>query len=438
MIAKMQQVNIGIIGLGNVGLGTLEVLAENAGQIALKLGFGLRVAAVCSRSVNQKKIPETLGEVFKSSDWREIVAHPEVDVVAELVGGTSVAAEIIDGAIAHKKSVVTANKELMASCGSEIWDRAIRAGINLAMEASVAGGIPIHAVLREGISGDRVVSLYGILNGTSNYILTEMEKRSAPFEEVLAEAQRLGYAEADPSADIDGLDARSKLAILAALAFGEKITPADIFVEGIRRISPMDFQYAHQLGHTIRLICAARQTPDGLILSVRSALVGLQTIIAGVQGAYNAVWVKGRYGEDTFYYGRGAGPLPTGVAVVSDLMRVAREIRHGRPERVSPFAHERLGAYKPLSVTSEKCAYYLRFRVDDRPGIIAALAGILAEQRISLEAVLQLPSDTKRDLPFVITVEPTYEHAVREAVQKMSHLEFLREPPLALPMEPPL
>jgi len=438
MIAKMQHVNVGVIGLGNVGLGTLAVLADNADQIALKLGFKLRVTAVCSRSVEAKKLPESLGAVYRTTNWRQVVAHPEVDIVAELVGGTTVAAEIIDGAIAHKKSVVTANKELMASRGSEIWDRAIHAGINLAMEASVAGGIPIHAVLREGISGDRVVALYGILNGTSNYILTEMEKRSAPFEEVLAEAQRLGYAEADPSADIDGLDARSKLAILAALAFGEKITPADIFVEGIRRISPMDFQYAHQLGHTIRLICAARQTPDGLILSVRSALVGLQTIIAGVQGAYNAVWVKGRYGEDTFYYGRGAGPLPTGVAVVSDLMRVAREIRHGRPERVSPFAHERLGAYKPLSVTSEKCAYYLRFRVDDRPGIIAALAGILAEQRISLEAVLQLPSDSKHDLPFVITVEPTSEQAVREALQKMSSLEFLREPPLALPMEPPL
>jgi len=438
MIAKMQQVNVGIIGLGNVGLGTLEVLAENAGQIALKLGFGLRVAAVCSRSVNQIKIPEALGEVFKSSDWREIVAHPEVDVVAELVGGTSVAAEIIDGAIAHKKSVVTANKELMASCGSEIWDRAIRAGINLAMEASVAGGIPIHAVLREGISGDRVVALYGILNGTSNYILTEMEKRGAAFGDVLAEAQRLGYAEADPSADVDGFDARSKLAILAALAFGERITPADIFVEGIRRISPLDFEYAHQLGHTIRLICAARQSPEGLFLSVRPALIGSKTIIAGVQGAYNAVWVKGRFGSDTFYYGRGAGALPTGVAVVSDLMRVAREIRHGRPERVSPFAHERLGEYRPQPVTREKCAYYLRFRVDDRPGILAALAGILAEQHISLEAVLQLPCENKSDLPFVITVEPTYEHAVREAVRKMSSLDFLREPPLALPMEPPL
>jgi homoserine dehydrogenase len=438
MIAKMQQVNVGVIGLGNVGSGTLTLLADNASQIALKLGFPLRVAAVCSRSVETKQLPEGLGRVYRTTDWREVVSHPDVDIVAELVGGTSVAVDIINGAIEHKKSVVTANKELMASCGSEIWDRAIRAGINLAMEASVAGGIPIHAVLREGISGDRVVALYGILNGTSNYILTEMEKHGSPLDAVLAEAQRLGYAEADPSADIDGFDARSKLAILAALAFGEKITPSDIFVEGIRRISPMDFQYAHKLGHTIRLICAARQTPDGLILSVRPALIGLETIIAGVQGAYNAVWVKGHYGEDTFYYGRGAGPLPTGVAVVSDLMRVAREIRYGHPERVSPFAHERLGEYKPLSVTSEKCAYYLRFRVDDRPGIIAALAGILAEQRISLEAVLQLPSDTKTDLPFVITVEPTYEHTIRKAVQQMSHLEFLREPPLALPMEPSL
>ncbi len=438
MISKMQPVNVGVIGLGNVGSGTLAVLAENAAQIALKLGFPLQVTAVCSRSVESKKLPESLGRVYRTTDWRQVVSRPDVDIVVELVGGTGVAAEMIDGAIANRKSVVTANKELMAACGSEIWDRAIRAGINLAMEASVAGGIPIHAVLREGISGDRVVALYGILNGTSNYILTEMEKHGTAFDAVLAEAQRLGYAEADPSADVDGYDARSKLAILAALAFGEKITPADIFVEGIRRISPMDFEYAHQLGHTIRLICGARQTADGLILSVRPALIGSQTIIASVQGAYNAVWVKGRFGEDTFYYGRGAGSLPTGVAVVSDLMRVAREIRYGRPERVSPFAHERLGEYKPLSVTREKCAYYLRFRVDDRPGIIAALAGILAEQHISLEAVLQLPSDTKRDLPFVITVEPTYEDAVRQAVEKMSHLEFLREPPLALPMEPPL
>jgi len=431
----MDAVNVGLIGLGNVGSGTLAILTENAEQIALKLGFPLRVKAVCSRSVASRKIPQAAGEILKTTDWREVVQHPEIDVVAELVGGTTVAREIIDAATKHGKSVVTANKELMAACGAEIWDRAIAAGINLAMEASVAGGIPIHTVLREGISGDRVTTLYGILNGTSNYILTEIEKHGSAFERVLAEAQRLGYAEADPTADVDGLDARSKLAILAALAFGEKITPSDIYTEGIRRIQPIDFDYAHQLAHTIRLVCAARQTPAGLILSVRPALIPQSTILAGVQGAYNAVWVRGKYGEDTFYYGRGAGSAPTGVAVVSDLMRVAREIRAGSPERVSPFAHDRLGEYKPISVTLQQSAYYLRFRVVDQPGIIAKLSRVLADKRISLEAVLQLPSENPQDRPFVITVEPCSEQSIREALQEMSHNDFLVDPPLAMPME---
>ena len=434
----MQEVNVGIVGLGNVGSGTISILAENADQIALKLGFRLNVVAVCSRGVETKQLPAALAAVQRTTNWRDVVAHPLVDVVAELVGGTGVALEIIDAAIANGKSVVTANKELMALHGSDIWDRAIDARINLAMEASVAGGIPIHAVLREGISGDRVIALAGILNGTSNFILTEMERRGAALDIVLAEAQALGYAEAEPSADIDGFDARSKLAILAALAFGERITPTDIYVEGIRRITPLDFQYSHQLGHTIRLICSADQTKEGLILSVRPALIRQSTILAGVHGAYNAVWVKGLYGADTFYYGRGAGPNPTGVAVVSDLMRVAREIRSGSPERVSPFAHERLGEYQPVSVNLQHRPYYLRFRVDDRPGIIAALAGILAAKHIGLEAVLQEPCDTKHDLPFVITTEITTEHAMREAVAEMTKLDFLNEPPLALPMEPPL
>jgi len=432
----MRQVNVGIVGLGNVGTGTVTILVENEEQITAKLGFRLCVKAVCSLDADTKVLPPQLGDVFRTLDWREVVTHPDVDVVTELVGGTTVARQIIEGAIANHKSVVTANKELMALAGAEIWEKAIAAGINLAMEASVAGGIPIHAVLREGISGDRIVALYGILNGTTNYILTAMEERGESFEAVLSEAQRLGYAEANPSADVDGWDARSKLGILSALAFGEKITPEDIYTEGIRRIAQIDFQYAHRLGHTIRLLASARQTPDGVILSVRPALIPRQTILASVRGSYNAVWVRGKYGEDTFYYGRGAGSRPTGVAVVSDLMRVAREIRSGSPERVSPFAHERLGEYTPIPVTRQKRAYYLRFRVTDRPGIIAALAGILAEKHISLEAVLQVPCDTKNDLPFVITVEPTSEEAVREAVDRMSGLDFLLEPPLALPVEP--
>jgi homoserine dehydrogenase len=431
----MDEVRVGIIGLGNVGSGTLSILAENADQIALKLGFRLKVAAVCSRSVHSKQLPPQFDGVFKTADWREVVTHPDVQIVAELVGGTGVASEIVEAAIRNRKSVVTANKELMAACGPEIWDRAIRAGINLAMEASVCGGIPIHAVLREGISGDNVTALYGILNGTCNYMLTEMEKRGAPLPSVLEEAQMLGYAEADPSADIDGYDARSKLVLLAALAFGEKITPSDIFVEGIRRITPVDFRYAGQLKHTIRLICGARKIPEGLVLYVRPALIPTSTILAGVQGAYNAVWVRGEYGEDTFYYGWGAGARPTGVAVTSDLMRVAREIRSGSPERVSPFAHERLGQNMPVSVMFQQRAYYLRFRVDDRPGIIATLAGILMRKNIGVEAVLQEPCETRHDLPFVIIAEPTYEHSMREALEEMAQLDFMQETPLALPME---
>ena len=232
----MKDVSVGVIGLGNVGSGAHALLDANADQIALKLGFRLKVAAVCSRSVAGRTFPPSMADAIRTADWREVVENPTVDVVAELVGGTEVARDIIDGAIGNGKSIVTANKELMALCGAEIWDRAIKARINLAMEASVAGGIPIHAVLREGISGDRIVAIAGILNGTSNYILTEMEKRGESFEGILHEAQALGYAEADPSADVDGYDARSKLAILSALAFGERITPSDIFVEGIRRI----------------------------------------------------------------------------------------------------------------------------------------------------------------------------------------------------------
>ena len=431
----MRSVTVGIIGLGNVGKGTLTILTENAGQIALKLGFRLELAAICSRGLDGTFFPGLSSEVRRTRDWRDVVTDPKVDIVAELVGGTTAAKEIIDAAVANGKSVVTANKELMAVAGPEIWDRAIRAKINLAMEASVAGGIPIHAVLREGISGDRVSTLFGILNGTSNYILTEIEKHGSDFALVLAEAQTLGYAESDPSADIDGFDARSKLALLAALAFGERISPTDIYTEGIRRITPIDFQYARQLAHTIRLICVARQTPEGLLLSVRPSLIPSSTILASVHGAYNAVWVRGHYGQDTFYYGRGAGPLPTGVAVVSDLMRVAREIRCGSPERVSPFAHKRLGEYKPIPITLNRSAYYIRFRVKDSPGIIAKLAAVLASQHISIDAVLQLPATNWRDLPFVITVQPTTEQSIRAAIAEMSAMNFLTEPPLAMPME---
>jgi homoserine dehydrogenase len=429
------EVTAGIVGLGNVGLGTLQILTESACSIHEKLGFPLNVKAVCSRNVQQKKLPPLNEPVLRTTDWHDVVCDPEIDIVVEAVGGIGTASHVIEEALRRHKSVVTANKELMALRGAELWTLANQNGVNLAMEASVAGGIPIHTVLREGIAGDRIVELYGILNGTSNFILTEIEKSNANFESVLAEAQQLGYAEADPSADIDGLDARSKLAILAALAFGEKLTPSDIYTEGVRRIMPVDFEYAHQLKHTIRLLCLARRSENGLLLSVRPSLIPQSAILAQVKGAYNAIWIRGAYGEDTFYYGRGAGSKPTGVAIVSDLMRVAREIRFGSPERVSPFAHERLGEYKPLPITTQKLPYYLRFRVEDKAGIIATLATVLAKHKIGIDAVLQLPREDWRDLPFVITTEPAREQSIRDALLEIRDADFLVEAPFAMPME---
>ena len=367
-----------------------------------------------------------------------MVDHPGVDVVVELIGGTGAAREIIEAAIASGKSVVTANKELMALAGAELWDRAIAARHQPCDggECRRRHSDPCRPARRNFGRSDqhavrnfeRHLQLHPHGNRNARRVFRRCSSRSA--------ARRV--CRGRPSADVDGFDARSKLAILTALAFGEKIIPADIYTEGIRRITPVDFEYAHQLHHTIRLICAARQTTEGLILSVRPSLIPQSTILASVRGAYNAVWVSGQYGADTFYYGRGAGPHPTGVAVVSDLMRVAREIRSGSPERVSPFAHASLGEYKPIPITLSKSAYYLRFRVEDRPGIIAQLATALAAEGISIDAVLQLPKADWRDLPFVITVEPATEQSIRSAIARMLELNFLIEPPLAMPMELPL
>jgi homoserine dehydrogenase len=429
----MEPVNVGLVGLGNVGGGALRILVENAAQLEARLGFPLRVTALASLAF-PPTLPETPG-ALRSTDWRAVVNHPGVQIVVELIGGVSVAREVIEAALARGKAVVTANKELIAKAGPELWARAQVAGVPLAMEASVCGGIPIHAVLREGIAGDRIEALFGILNGTSNYILTQIEKHGYAFDDVLKEAQRLGYAEADPAADVEGYDARSKLALLAALAFGATVDPATIHTEGIRSISPVDFAYARQLNRTIKLLCSARRAEDGLFLSVRPALVSREALIAAVSGVYNGVWVKGRYGGDTFYSGRGAGPLPTGVAVVSDLMRIARLLRQGQPPRPSPFGFEQLASALPLDISRQRQPWYLRFLITDRPGIIAALATILAQHEISVDAVLQLPALDKSSLPFVITVESAPEGAIRAALAEMAQLPFLVAPPLAMPIE---
>lgn len=427
----MRDVNVGIVGLGTVGGSTLRILDESADEIARKLGFHLRVRAASSLEVEARS--EKDGRLLTRA-WKEAVEHPEVEIIVELIGGKTVAFEVLSAALRLGKPVVTANKELLGLRGAELAQLAAEHKASLSMEASVGGGIPILQALREGISGDRIEALYGILNGTSNFILTEMEKTGAPLSAILAEAQKLGYAEADPTADIEGYDARSKLAILAAFCFGARVPTEAIYREGITRLLPIDFAYAHRLGYTIRLVGAGMPGPDGLGLSVRPVLIPETAILSKVQGSYNAIWVKGRYGEDTLYYGRGAGK-PTGVAVVSDIMRAARDLRHGSTLRTPAFGFQQLQEVSRAGVESLVRPYFLRFLVRDRVGIIAQLATVLAEQQMNIDAVLEEPSTEPENLPFMITVKPTTEAAISAALEKMKGLDFLREAPLALPLE---
>ena len=339
------------------------------------------------------------------------------------------------------KPVVTANKNLIAEAGTELEALAHARGVGLEFEAAVAGGIPVLAAVREGLAGERIEALYGILNGTANFILTTMEKTGRELSDVLKEAQAHGYAEADPTADVEGHDARYKLAILARLAFGVPAVTGNIPCRGITRVSPVDFRYANRMGLTIRLIGAARREPDAsLNLSVQPLLIPQEHVLAKVDGPYNAVWVQGRRGGDTLYYGRGAGGDATGVAVVADLIRAGRDLRSGARRRVPPLGYQAPELLSPArhavhSAPGAVGRHYLRFVVRDRPGIIAGLAAILARHSINIDAVIQECGWDKHHLPFVITLEPAPEASVRAALEEMQDLEFLCEPPLDMAME---
>ena len=427
----MRAVNIGMVGMGTVGGATLRILDENAAEIERRLGFKLWVRVAASLAVAARS--ESHNRLL-TRDWREAVEHPDVEIVVEVVGGTTIAYEVQKAALQRGRPVVTANKELLGLRGAELAQLAFEHKAALHMEASCGGGIPILNALREGICGDRIEAVYGILNGTCNFILTEIEKTGASFASILTEAQKRGYAEANPTADVEGYDARSKLAILAAFCFGARVPTDAIFREGITRLGPVDFAYAHRLGYTIRLIAAGTRGPAGLGLYVRPVLVPQTAMLSKVQGSYNAIWVKGAYGEDTLYYGRGAGK-PTGVAVVSDIMRAARDLRHGATLRAPSFAFWNLEEVTRTGIESQQRPYYLRFLVDDRVGIIAQIAAVLAEQKINIDAVLEEPCQEAHNLPFMISVKPATEAALSAALAKMKSFDFLCEPPLALPME---
>jgi homoserine dehydrogenase len=428
----MKRVRVGIAGFGTVGRATAEIISSHADLIAQRSGVRLEVTAVCRRSgVRTKDIPAGARAI---SDWHQLVTASDVDVTVETMGGTDEARQLVVASLKQGKPVVTANKNLVATHGDELFALAASQNLPIGFEASVAGGIPILRVIHESTAGDRLRAVYGILNGTSNYILTQMESRGIEFELALEEAQAAGYAEADPSFDIDGFDARDKLCILARMAFGGRLNVSKIPTYGIRQLRAIDVHSANRLDSTIRLVGSAENTESGIEISVRPWMVSRRSMLAKVEGVNNAVFLVGEKIGTQMFYGRGAGGDATGSAVVSDLIEIARDLAAGQmsAKKISGFLDlhdlELCGSPRPVG-------WYLRLTVKDQRGIVARVAEVIAQHNINIDSLEQEPHLPKNRVSFVITVEPVSEPTIRNAVDAINAFEFMIEPVLLLRVE---
>jgi homoserine dehydrogenase len=422
---------IGIAGLGTVGAGVVKLLAEHNRLLSLRGGRRLKLVAVSARRKAKKRDIDLKGARWEN-DALALAEAPDIDVVVELIGGSGgVARRLVERSLRAGKHVITANKALLAMQGAELAALAERKGCILAFEAAVAGGIPIIKALREGLVGNRVRRLYGILNGTCNYILTTMRETGRDFAVVLQEAQAAGYAEADPSFDVDGIDAAHKLAVLTGAAFGARVNFAGVHVEGIRHVTSMDIEFAEELGYRIKLLGLARETRFGIEQRVHPCMVSLEAPIAHIEGVFNAVVVEGDFVGTTMFQGRGAGQGPTASAVVADLVDVARG-RH-MPAFVVPAAD--LVDSKTAPMARHTGAYYIRLMVQDRPGVIAALSGVLAKERISVESMLQRGRSQSGVVPVVLTTHETEEAAMQRALARIARLKAVAEPPCLIRIE---
>ena len=426
-------VGLAVVGLGTVGTGTVKVLVEHQREIQRRLGCKLELKTICSLGIRKKDVSWLGRQVKTTVDWHEVVRDPEIDIVVELVGVLSVARAIAFAAIDAGKHLVTANKQLVAECGVELAEHARAAGVSLGIEACVAGGTPILHAIREGLAGEHFAGVYGILNGTTNYILTEMERRGCSFAEALAEAQQEGYAEPDPTFDVEGYDARYKIAILAMLCFGQAVRVEEIPAQGITAIEQVDFAYARRLNHTIRLIASARRRARGrLEIFVRPMMIPASSQLANVLGSINGILLMGSKGGNTTITGRGAGGEPTGVAVLSDVVEIARAMATGGGGS-TPLGYETWYPSRIAPASENIISAYLRLVVRDRPGILARVCALLARHRINIDSVLQEPALPKNHLPFVMTLEPRREKHVAQAVAEIARLPFMARPPLMLP-----
>ena len=420
----MKPINVGLLGLGTVGGGTLTVLRRNAEEISRRAGREIRVVRAAVR--NLEKAKAMAGDLPLSTNPFDVVDDPEIDIVVELIGGLEPARELVMQAIANGKHVVTANKHLVAKHGNEIFAAAQAKGVMVAFEAAVAGGIPIIKALREGLTANRIEWLAGIINGTSNFILTEMRDKGAAFEDVLKEAQALGYAEADPTFDIEGIDAAHKLTILSAIAFGIPMQFDRAYTEGISKLTREDVQYAEELGYRIKLLGIARRAENGIELRVHPTLIPERRLLANVDGAMNAVLVKGDAVGPTLYYGAGAGAEPTASAVVADLVDVTR-LHTADPHHRVPhlaFQPDQLSDTPILPMEEVRTAYYLRLRAFDRPGVLADITRILADGSISIDAMVQKePAEGEEQVNIILLTHITVEKNINAAITKIEALD---------------
>jgi homoserine dehydrogenase len=418
-------VRVGLLGLGTVGGGTINVLRRNNQEIARRAGRAIHVVQAAARDLSKTRICDTR-DIALSDDPFAVVRNPDVQVVAELMGGIEPARTLVLEAIANGKHVVTANKALIALHGNEIFARATEAGVMVAFEAAVAGGIPIIKAIREGLAGNRIEWLAGIINGTGNFILTEMRDKGRAFDDVLAEAQALGYAEADPAFDVEGTDAAHKLCILAAIAFGTPLEFDKVFTEGITRVTPEDVHYAGLLGYVIKHLGIARRREDGVEMRVHPTLIPRRRLIASVDGVMNAVLVCADAVGPTLYYGAGAGAEPTASAVVADLVDVVRTLTSDPENRVPHLAFQP-GALSDLpALPIEECesAYYLRMMAADRPGVLAEIATVLGDAGISIEAVVQPePPRGSPQAKLVMLTHTVRERQMNEALARVATLD---------------
>ncbi|WP_139557787.1 homoserine dehydrogenase [Methylotetracoccus oryzae] len=433
----MKPVKIGLLGLGTVGGGTVNVLRRNASEISRRAGREIQIARIATRNLARARICDTSG-LEVTTDPHAVVDDPDIQIVVELIGGEVPAKDLVLRALNRGKHVVTANKMLIALHGNEIFAEASRRGLMVAFEAAVAGGIPIIKTLREGLAGNRVEWVAGIINGTCNFILTEMRDKGRDFDSVLKEAQALGYAEADPAFDIEGTDTAHKLTILASIAFGIPLQFQRVYVEGITGITATDVAYAEALGYRIKLLGIARRTERGVELRVHPTLIPERRLIANVAGVMNAILVKGDAVGPTLYYGAGAGAEPTASSVVADLVDVVRTLTSDSENRVPhlAFQPQSISDIPVLGIDEVETAYYLRLNAEDKPGVLADIARILANQGISIEALIQKEAPTGAShLPIIMITHRVLERELNAALAQIEALDTIQGPAVRIRLE---